>query len=167
MGEGGARTSVARSGGESGRTGREAGCAQAGGSAISDSTSERRRTERQRERARAVRPDFLLDGTDAAVVADICLRLDGLPLAIELAAARVKLLPPEALLARLEKRLPLLAGGPRDLPDRQRTLGDTILWSYDLLDGKEQRLFRRLSVFVGGCTLPAVEAVGGLADGAM
>jgi predicted ATPase/DNA-binding SARP family transcriptional activator len=119
------------------------------------------------ERARAVRPDFLLDGTDAAVVADICLRLDGLPLAIELAAARVKLLPPEALLARLEKRLPLLVGGPRDLPDRQRTLGDTILWSYDLLDGKEQRLFRRLSVFVGGCTLPAVEAVGGLADGAM
>ena len=111
------------------------------------------------ERARAVRPDFRLDAQDATVVAEICLRLDGLPLAIELAAARVKLLPPEALLARLEKRLPLLAGGPRDLPARQRTLGDTILWSYDLLDEEEQRLFRRLSVFDGGCTLRAIEAV--------
>ena len=111
------------------------------------------------ERARAARPDFRLEGQDATVAAEICLRLDGLPLAIELAAARVKLLPPEALLARLEKRIPLLAGGPRDLPARQRTLGDTIRWSYDLLDEEEQRLFRRLSAFDGGCTLPAIEAV--------
>ena len=117
------------------------------------------------ERARAARPDFRLDANDATVVAEICLRLDGLPLAIELAAARVKLLPPETLLARLEKRLPLLAGGPRDLPARQRTLDDTIRWSYDLLDGEEQRLFRRLSVFDGGCILPAIEAVGGPGDG--
>jgi predicted ATPase/DNA-binding SARP family transcriptional activator len=117
------------------------------------------------QRARAARPDFRLDGTDAKVVAEICLRLDGLPLAIELAAARVKLLTPGALLARLEKRLPLLAGGARDLPARQRTLGDAIRWSYELLGGAEQRLFRRLSAFVGGCTLPAVEAVLGPADG--
>jgi predicted ATPase/DNA-binding CsgD family transcriptional regulator len=112
------------------------------------------------ERARTVRPDFRLDGTNATAVAEVCLRLDGLPLAIELAAARVRLLPPEALLVRLEQRLPLLAGGARDLPARQRTLGDTIRWSYDLLGGAEQQLFRRLSVFVGGCTLSAVEAVG-------
>jgi predicted ATPase/DNA-binding CsgD family transcriptional regulator len=117
------------------------------------------------ERARAARPGFRLDGSNTVVVAEICLRLDGLPLAIELAAARVKLLPPEALLARLERRLPLLAGGPRDLPARQRTLGDTIRWSYDLLDGDDQRLFRRLSVFDGGCTLAAIEAVGGPGDG--
>jgi predicted ATPase len=110
-------------------------------------------------RARAVRPDFRIDAQDTTVVAEICLRLDGLPLAIELAAARIKLLPPEALLARLEKRLPLLAGGPRNLPARQRTLEDTILWSYDLLDGEEQRLFRRLAVFDGGCKIPAIEAV--------
>jgi predicted ATPase/DNA-binding CsgD family transcriptional regulator len=111
------------------------------------------------ERARAARPDFRLDSSNAAVVAEICLRLEGLPLAIELAAARVKLLPPAALLARLERRLPLLAGGPRDLPARQRTLRDTVRWSYDLLDGDEQRLFRRFSVFAGGCTLAAVESV--------
>ncbi|HEX5849945.1 MAG TPA: hypothetical protein VFY59_12185, partial [Rubrobacter sp.] len=117
------------------------------------------------QRAQAARPDFSLDAREAPVVAEICLRLDGLPLAIELAAARVKLLPPEALLARLEKRLPFLAGGPRDLPARQRTLGDTIRWSYDLLDEDEQRLFRRLSVFDGGCILPAIESVCGPGGG--
>jgi hypothetical protein len=113
------------------------------------------------ERARAVKPDFQLTEAAATAVAEICLRLDGLPLAIELAAARVKLLPPDALLARLEQRLPLLTGEPRDLPARQRTLRDTSQWSQDLLGEEEQRLFRRFSVFVGGCTLRAVEAVAG------
>jgi predicted ATPase/predicted nucleic acid-binding protein len=89
----------------------------------------------------------------------ICRRLDCLPLAVELAAARTKLLPPEALLQRLEKRLPLLTGGPRDAPERQRTLEATIAWSYDLLGEGEQRLFARLSVFAGGCTLDAAEQV--------
>ena len=111
------------------------------------------------QRAAAVRPDFTLTARNAQAVVDICRRLDGLPLAIELAAARVKILPPSELLGRLERRLELLTGGARDRPERQQTLRRTITWSYDLLTPAEQKLFRRLSVFVGGCTLEAVEAV--------
>jgi tetratricopeptide (TPR) repeat protein len=111
------------------------------------------------DRARAVWPDFALTPENAADVAAICRRLDGLPLAIELAAARIRLLPPRALLARLERRLPLLVGGARDLPERQRTLRAALAWSYDLLSAAEQVLLRRLSVFAGGATLDAVETV--------
>ena len=114
-----------------------------------------------RQRAQAVTPTFELTATNAAAVARICRRLDGLPLAIELAAARVKLFSPRALLARLDRGLHLLTGGSRDLPKRQQTLRDTIAWSYDLLDPAEQALFRRLAVFASGCSLEAVEAVGG------
>src|SRR5439155_26159647 len=99
------------------------------------------------ERARAVGVEVEPDAATAPAVAAICRRLDGLPLAIELAAAWAKLLPPPALLARLERRLPLLVGGPHDLPARQRTMRDTVAWSYDLLDPGEQALFRRLCVF--------------------
>src|SRR5581483_11041379 len=110
------------------------------------------------ERALDVRPDFAVTDETAAVIAEICARLDGLPLAIELAAARCKLLPPQALLARLENRLELLTSGARDLPPRQQTLRGAIAWSYDLLGPGEQALFRRMAVFVGGCTLAAAEA---------
>lgn len=111
------------------------------------------------ERARAVLPSFRMTDASAPVVAQICIRVDGLPLAIELAAARIKVLPPRALLARLERRLDVLTGGPQDLPERQQTLRGTIAWSYDLLDADEQAFFRRLSVFVGGVTLEAAEVV--------
>jgi len=111
------------------------------------------------ERARAVRPGFEVTNENAPAVAEICSRLDGLPLAIELAAARVKVLGPEAILDRLQRRLPVLASGGQDLPARQRTLRGAIDWSYELLDEAERRLFARLAVFVGGWTLEAAEEV--------
>jgi predicted ATPase/DNA-binding CsgD family transcriptional regulator len=111
------------------------------------------------ERARAVDPAFALTGDNAAAVAGVCARLDGLPLAIELAAARTRLFTPTALLARLDRRLPVLAGGPMDAPIRQRTLRSTIAWSFDLLSERDQRVFASLGVFAGGFTLAAAEAV--------
>jgi predicted ATPase/DNA-binding XRE family transcriptional regulator len=111
------------------------------------------------ERARAVNPAFELTRHNAAAVAAICRRLDGLPLALELAAARIRTLSPTTLLARLDQSLPLLADGARDLPDRQRTMERAIGWSYDLLDTAQQSLFRRLSVFAGGWTLQAPESI--------
>jgi predicted ATPase/serine/threonine protein kinase len=111
------------------------------------------------QRAVAAKPDFELDPQNASAVIEICARLDGLPLAIELAAARVKVLSLSAMRTRLASRLQLLTGGSRDLPQRQQTLRAAIDWSYDLLSVAEQKLFRRLSVFVGGCTLEGVEAV--------
>jgi predicted ATPase/class 3 adenylate cyclase/DNA-binding XRE family transcriptional regulator len=111
------------------------------------------------QRALDVQPDFAVTNDNAPAVAEICYRLDGLPLAIELAAARLKLFTPEALLARLSSRLTLLTGGARDLPARQQTLRSAIAWSYDLMDEGALTLFRRLAVFVGGCTIEAAEAV--------
>ncbi|HET8852016.1 MAG TPA: NB-ARC domain-containing protein, partial [Ktedonobacteraceae bacterium] len=111
------------------------------------------------QRAQAIAPDFALTQTNAHIIAEICIHLDGLPLAIELAAARIKLLSPRHLLSRLEHRLEVLTSGAQDLPTRQQTLRTTLQWSYDLLSPQEQRLFRLLSVFVGGCMLEAVEAV--------
>jgi predicted ATPase len=111
------------------------------------------------QRAVAARPDFELNQQNAFAVIEICARLDGLPLAIELAAARVKVLSPSAMCTRLASRLQLLTGGARDLPQRQQTLRAAFDWSHDLLSPAEQKLFRRLSVFVGGCTLEGVEAV--------
>ncbi|MHB8574204.1 MAG: TIR domain-containing protein [Dehalococcoidia bacterium] len=111
------------------------------------------------QRAQDARPDFTLSEENAAAVSEICRRLDGLPLAIELAAARVRVLTPAAMLGRLDNSLKLLTGGSRALPERQQTLRGAIQWSYDLLDAGEQALFRRLSVFAGGCTLESAEAV--------
>jgi predicted ATPase/class 3 adenylate cyclase len=111
------------------------------------------------ERAQAVRPDFAITNANAPAVAEICSRLDGLPLAIELAAALVKVLPPPALLKRLERRLPLLTGGARTQPLRQQTMRHAIAWSHDLLTEQEQLLFQRLTVFPGGCTFEAAQAV--------
>ncbi len=116
------------------------------------------------QRARAADPAFALSAANAPIVADIVRRLDGLPLAIELAADRVRSLPPDAILDRLDDRLRLLTGGARDLHDRQRTMRDTIAWSYDLLPPHDQVLFRRLGVFVGGFPLAAVEMVTGPQD---
>ena len=110
-------------------------------------------------RAQAASAGFELTSANAGAVAEICRRLDGLPLAIELAAARVRLLPPQALLARLDDRMGLLTGGARDLPERQQTLRSTLDWSFDLLTADEQAVFARLGVFAGTFDLPAAEAV--------
>ncbi len=111
------------------------------------------------QRAEAVRPDFRLTDENRAAIAALCAHLDGLPLAIELAAARIRAMTPAELLARLTHRLPLLTGGAYDLPVRQQTMRDTIAWSYDLLSARDQRLFRALAIFVGGWTLDAMERV--------
>jgi predicted ATPase/class 3 adenylate cyclase len=111
------------------------------------------------ERARAAKGDFEVTNDSAPAVAEICVRLDGLPLAVELAAARTKILTPQAMLSRLSNRMKLLKGGARDLPERQRTLRGAIDWSHDLLDEEDRHLFRRMSVFSGGRTLEAMEAV--------
>jgi predicted ATPase/DNA-binding XRE family transcriptional regulator/Tfp pilus assembly protein PilF len=113
------------------------------------------------DRARAANPRFTVDASNAAVVGEICRRLDRLPLALELAAPLVRLWSPDALLARMDRRLDVLVGGPRDIPERQQTMRGTIEWSYDLLDEDEQALFRRLAVFAGGFELEAAEAVCG------
>ena len=113
------------------------------------------------ERALSIKPDFQITAGNGRPIAEICARLDGLPLAIELAAARVKILPPDAILSRLGRALDLLSVGSRDLPDRQRTLRGAIGWSYDLLDAPTRTLFARLAVFAGGASLPEIEAVCG------
>ncbi len=111
------------------------------------------------QRARMIMPDFQMTAVNARFIAEICIRLDGLPLAIELAAARSKLLPPQALLARLERCLAVLTSGGQDAPLRQQTLRNTLNWSYDLLNEDEQWLFRHLAIFVGGCQLSVFEAL--------
>ena len=117
-------------------------------------------------RTQASDPRFVLDGSNAAALAAVCCRLDGLPLAIELAAARLRLLSPHELLARLDPALALLSGGPANAPDRLRTMHNAITWSYDLLSAHEQRLFCRLAVFAGGFTLEAAEGIIGKAEAA-
>ena len=111
------------------------------------------------QQARAVRPDFEITAENSSVIADICCRLDGLPLAIEIAAARTRMLSPHALQKRLNERLKLLVGGARDLPERQQTLRQAIDWSYDMLEEEVQQLFNRLGVFSGGFTLESAEQV--------
>ena len=111
------------------------------------------------ERTRAIQPNFEISNENARDIAEICVRLDGLPLALELAAARIRILPPHMILTRLSNKLGLLSGGPRDLPARQQALRNTIAWSHDLLDEPEKKLFRRLAVFVGGFTLQAAETI--------
>ncbi len=116
------------------------------------------------ERARAVRPGFGVTEDNAAAIAEICRRLEGLPLAIELAAARIRILSPEAMLARISSTLELGAGGSRNLPERQQTLRGAIAWSYDLLDDRDREFFIALSVFIGGADLESIEAVIGVDD---
>ncbi len=113
------------------------------------------------DRARAVQPNLVVTPETMATIAEVCRRLDGLPLAIELAAARTKILSPPALLARLSNRFQVLAGGPQDAPDRHQTMQAAVAWSYDLLSPTDQAVFRRLSVFSGGATLDAIESVTG------
>jgi len=117
------------------------------------------------QRAQEIIPEFQLTQANARTIAEICVRLDGLPLALELAAARIRLLQLQALLARLSQRLQVLTRGVRSMPERHQTLRNTIAWSYDLLDVSEQCLFRRLSIFVGGCTLDEIEAIYSTLDG--
>jgi predicted ATPase len=117
------------------------------------------------ERAQSVAPGFELTEANAGAVAEICRRLDGLPLAIELAAARIRLLPPQAVASRLDQRFSVLTGGARDLPERQRTLKNTLDWSFELLPAAEQTVFARLGVFAGPFSLPAAEAVGAPGEG--
>ena len=117
------------------------------------------------QRAQFVQPDFRLTPANAKLIAAICTRLDGLPLALELAASRLRLLSPHTLLAHLEHRLHILTHGPRDVPERQQTLRNTLEWSYHLLNQGEQRLFRRFSVFANGCTVEALEAVSTTIEG--
>nr|MBA2521323.1 adenylate/guanylate cyclase domain-containing protein [Chloroflexia bacterium] len=114
------------------------------------------------DRATATKPSFELTTENALAIAEICRRLDGLPLAIELAAARIRMLSPSALLSRLDRRLDLLAGGARDLPSRQQTMRNAVAWSHDLLTSEEQRLFARLAIFAGGAASESAEAILGL-----
>src|SRR5688572_29663643 len=111
------------------------------------------------ERAQGSNPNFTLTRENAPAVAEICRSLDGLPLALELAAARAKLLPPQAILTRLDDRLKLLTGGARDIPSRHQTLRNTLEWSYSLLNAEEKTLYARLGVFVGGFSIEAAEGV--------